>query len=46
LLAFVVAAIAGILTARWITDSISQIAQASEVLAQGNLDQHVKLIVI
>jgi two-component system sensor histidine kinase ChiS len=41
LLAFVVAAIAGILTARWITDSISQIAQASEVLAQGNLDQHV-----
>jgi len=31
----------GILTARWITRPILQISQASNELAQGNLDQHV-----
>ena len=41
LLAFAVATIAGIFTARWITLSIAQVSQASEAVAQGDLNQKV-----
>ena len=37
-----VALLLGILSARWITRPIEQITQASEDMADGNLDQHVK----
>ena len=37
-----VAIIIGILTARWITQSILKVSQASEEIATGNLEQHVE----
>jgi sigma-B regulation protein RsbU (phosphoserine phosphatase) len=37
-----VALLLGILSARWITRPIERITQASEDMADGNLDQHVK----
>jgi len=37
-----VAIIIGILTARWITQSILKVSQASEEIARGNLEQHVE----
>ena len=37
-----IAIIVGILTARWITQSILKVSQASEEIATGNLEQHVE----
>ncbi|MCL1463898.1 response regulator [Argonema galeatum] len=41
-LALLSAIIVGILTARWITRPILQVSQASEEIATGNLDQHIR----
>ena len=41
--ALAVATLLGILTSRWITTPVVQISQASDQLAQGNLDQRVNL---
>ncbi|MEG5062842.1 SpoIIE family protein phosphatase [Microcoleus sp. B3-A4] len=42
LVALMMALLIGILTARWITRPIERITQASEDMADGNLEQHVK----
>lgn len=43
LVSLMVATILGLLTARWITKPIERLSQASEAIANGNLDQNVEI---
>lgn len=44
IIALLIAIVAGILTARWIARPILQLSQASQEIAQGQLDQHIEIV--